>query len=571
VKGIVAAPGMACALAFIVSQPEIDVRRRDVVCAEDEIHRFRHAVSDCHSCIKRMMDGLSGGSGAQTAGILDFQLLMLEDTDFIGKMEQAVSESLFNAEYAVKSVSDEYISHIEALEDNSYLKERKADVSDLAQRLIAYLSGVDWSITEPGEAYIAIGIDVAPSRFAQFDKSKLKGVILERGGITSHCVILSRSLGIPCLIGTTGIMQAAQAGGTALLDAVAGEAVMNPGRESIQACESYLAAQTDEKTRLTAYTSKESITLDGARIKVYANVASGDEALETVRGGGEGVGLFRSELLFMSRAAGPPSEEEQYAEYSKAAIALGDRPLVIRTLDAGGDKQIDYLDIGKEDNPFLGYRGIRYCIDKPDIFKPQIAAILRAAAVGNVRMMFPMITCKAEIDRAKAVVGQVMEELASQGKPFDSNIKIGIMVETPAAAFDAPALASEADFFSIGTNDLTQYLFAADRANANVAGLNSQFQPALLRVIRWVTDAAHSAGIEADICGQAAEAAPLIPLWVAMGVDNLSVSVPRITAVREKIRNLRKDDCVKLQDRVLKMDTPGEVESELGIFNEDRL
>ena len=569
-KGIVASYGMALASAYILSEPEIVVEKRIVPDVTGELMHLRHGISRCHSHIEQLMENMDGSVDAQTIEILDFQLLLLEDTDFIGKIEEIVSGCNMNSEYAVKEASDGYVSYLDSLIDNDYLRERTADVLDLSKRLIATLTGVDLDISEPDSEYIAIGVDIAPSRIAGLDKRKLKGIILEKGGITSHCVILSKSLGIPCLIKTVGILKAVKAGGMVLLDAISGEAVMNPNNMRIQVYEQYMADTADEKASLQAYVNQESKTLDGAKVKVYANITSKSEIDELLRQGGEGVGLFRSELLYMSQTNRPPSEDKQYVQYSETAKALGGRPLIIRTLDIGGDKQIGYMDIGKEENPFLGYRAIRFCLDHTEIFKPQISAILCAGAVGNVWMMLPMITNIEEILKAKQIVEEVKDELKSQGKAFDYEIKIGIMIETSAAAFDAERLAKEVDFFSIGTNDLAQYLFAADRNNAKVAGLNSHFQPTLLRVIHSVVQAAHKAGIEADICGQAGEIDSLIPLWVAMGVDNLSVSIPRITAVRRRICHLYKFECDKLLDTILELNTADEVERMLNKFIEQR-
>jgi len=355
-----------------------------------------------------------------------------------------------------------------------------------------------------------------------------------------------------------------------LLDAVSGEVILDPDDGQISIYNKYKSDSSTGKNNLQEYINRETKTLDGARLGIFANITSADESLEMLHQGAEGVGLFRSELLFMSEQNSPPSEEKQYLEYSKAAKTLGQKPLIIRTLDVGGDKQISYLDIGKEDNPFLGYRAIRYCLDHPEIFKPQISAILRAGTVGNVRMMFPMITCVEEIIAAKLIVEQVKNDLRRRSIEFNENMRIGIMIETPVAAFDAEFLAKEVDFFSIGTNDLSQYLFAADRANTRIVSLGSHFQPALLRTISSVVDTAHQRGIEVDICGQAAEIDELIPLWVSMGVDNLSVSIPRITSVRKKICNLKKSDCDKLLDSVLKLDTARKVENELLAFLDKR-
>ena len=567
-KGIIASPGMALAAPFMISEYGIVVVERDVTDVSGELARFRHAVADCNSEVEKLKEYVNASIGEEEAEILDFQLLLLDDTDFIGKIEEIISVRALNCEYAVKKVSDEYIQYLEELKDNDYLRERRKDVSDLSLRLLKTLSGDFEDTAEPDEEYVAIGVDIAPSRVAALDKNKLKGIVLEKGGITSHCAILSRSLGIPCLIETAGIMAAVEPGGAVVLvDAIAGEAVIDPDDRRVSAFEDYISREAVEKAGLAPYIHRETITPDGAVMKVYANITTKREAEELVRHGGEGVGLFRSELLYMSQTGFPPSEEQQFREYSETAISLGDRPLVIRTLDIGGDKQIGYMNIGKENNPFLGYRAIRFCLDHPEIFKPQIAAILRAGAAGNVRMMLPMITGKAEISYAKQLVEQVKAELADSGKRFDSDMKIGVMIETPAAIIDARILAKEADFFSIGTNDLAQYLFAADRSNARVAALNSHFQPALLRAVYLAVTAAHEAGKGVGICGQAAEADSLIPLWIAMGVDELSVSIPRITAVRRKICNTRKSECVGLLDEVLRFETAEEAEYALRTFS----
>ena len=565
-KGIVAAPGMALASAFIITEPEIYVHKSAVSDISKELKRFQDALSECSAQIEAIMEDMDGAVDPQTIEILDFQLLLLEDTGFIDDIESIITGQSGNAEFAVSSASEVYISKLNNITDNNYLRERAADVTDLSQRLIAVLSGVNMDVSEPDKPYIAIGRDIALSRVAGLDKAKLKGIILENGGITSHCVILSRSLGIPCMIEIPGILDYIKPELTVLLDAVSGEIVVNPDAGRIQAYNEYLACEEAIKADLNKYIGRKSKSLDGTSMRVHANITMSAEAENVVQQGGEGVGLFRSELLYMAQTGKPPSEEIQYAEYSKTAKALEGRPLIIRTLDIGGDKQIDYLDIGKEDNPFLGYRAIRYCLDHPEIFMPQISAILRAGADGNVLMMFPMITCLKELLEAKQVVKQVEQGLRAKGVPFDPNMKTGIMLETPAAAADAAILAREVDFFSIGTNDLSQYLFAADRANAKLTYLNSPFQPTLLRIINGISAAAGDAGIEVDICGQAAEVDALIPIWLAMGITNLSVSIPRITAVRKRICSLNKADCGYLLDNVLRLETAGEVEQALKEF-----
>ena len=567
-KGIVAASGMALAMVHLATQPEIDTTKKVINNVPEELERFRGAVGACYSRISAIMEELSGSVDPKTIEILDFQLLLLEDAEYIDEIERTILGQHVNTEYVVESVSNGYIHKLDSMTDNDYLRERASDISDLSQRLLAELAGLASEISEPDEPFVAISVDIPPSRIAEFDKSKLKGIILEKGSITSHCVILSRSLGIPCLIETTGILEAVNQGDIILLDAVAGEAIIKPVAAQIEAYDEYTAVEEWKKESLSRYIGLRSITRDGAEMKIYANVTTSEEAESVVSHGGEGVGLFRSELLYMAQHSRPPSEEIQFLEYSKAAKALDGRPLIIRTLDIGGDKQIDYMDIGREDNPFLGYRAVRYCIDHPEIFKPQISAILRAGCAGNVLMMFPMITCKAELLMAKDIVDQVRAELTARGTPYDRDMKIGIMIETPAAAVDVAILAKDVDFFSIGSNDLSQYLFAADRGNPKLSNLNSHFQPALLRVINGIAAAAREAGTEVDICGQAAEIDVLIPLWLAMGIDNLSVSIPRITDIRRRICALSKTECTGLLDIVLNLGTAGQVEEALVKFAE---
>ncbi len=568
-RGIAAASGMALAPAHILPELKILVEERAAADAAAELMRLTEAISACYSAIEAIMTSLGGVVEQDTADILDFQLLLLEDTDFVGRMLETLEERCINAEYAVQEVSGHYILYLQGLTDNDYLRERAADVADLANRLIAVLAGVA-DAPEPEGSYIAVGMDIPPSKVAGLNKSKLKGIILEKGGLTSHSVILSKALGIPCLVEASGILEAAEEGVEILLDGETGEITIRPDGERVSEFNRYLAGQSEERARLAKYKSRASITMDGALMRVFANITSQDEARDVIAQGGEGVGLFRSELLYMSKASRPPSEERQYREYANAAKELQGRPLVIRTLDIGGDKQIGYMEIGAESNPFLGYRAIRYCLDHPEIFEPQLAAILRAGTEGDLRMMFPMITCKQELVQAKETVESVKRALDVRGAQYDRDMKIGMMIETPAAVLDAGILAAEADFFSIGTNDLSQYLFAADRGNARVARLNSHFQPGLLRAVYSIVRAGHEAGIEVDICGQAGEADCLIPLWAGMGVDALSVSSPRIAAVRGRICSLRKADCGELLETVLSADTAGEVERALNEFIADR-
>ena len=364
-------------------------------------------------------------------------------------------------------------------------------------------------------------------------------------------------MNIPCVIGVAGLLEQVRDGQSLLLDAINGQITVEPTPKQVQEFEQYETAYRAEQAELERFRHMATATADGHAMKVYANITSELEVPELLRQGGEGVGLLRTELLYMERET-PPDEETQYAAYSAIVTGLAGRPLIVRTLDVGGDKRIPYLNIPQEENPFLGYRAIRYCLEHPQVFHPQLAAILRAAALGPVQLMLPMIATLPEVERAREAVAQVRAELKERGRETGP-VSLGMMVETPAAAVMADRFAGCVDFFSIGTNDLTQYLFAADRNNAKVAGLNSYFQPALLHMVNHVCQCAHRHGIEVDICGQAGEMDELIPLWVGMGVDNLSVSVPSIPRVRRTIGQCSAAQCRQLADRALQCSSDREV------------
>ena len=380
--------------------------------------------------------------------------------------------------------------------------------------------------------------------------------------MSSHSVIIARSMGIPCIIGIAGLFKSLIHGETVMINGNTGEIVVSPNDEQAAIYKAYRVKSDEEKKELERFKYCNSRTMDGFEIKIYANITTSREAEALLENGSEGVGLFRTEFLYMSGSA-PPSEDLQYKVYSDIARSLGGRPLIIRTLDAGGDKNIPYLGIAAEENPNLGFRAIRFCLDNPTLFKTQISAILRAGMYGNVQMMLPMIASAVELRRAKQLISETSGELKAKGIPHCENIRLGIMLETPAAAVMADRLAGEVDFFSIGTNDLTQYLFAADRMNPKVAYLNSYFHPALLRTVNHICKCAAEKGIEVDICGQAGEIPALVPIWAAMGVSNLSVSIPSIPKVRKLICKTVKADAVKLMEKLLAFDTAEEVEDYL--------
>lgn len=554
-NGTIAVGGMAMASVQIIAEQRTDVSRRVVERAETEKARLDAAVRLCGAELSKLIRQLQEEGDWDHADILDFQLLLLEDDNYTGRIVRVVLEERVNCEYAVSQCSQAYREELAAL-DNPYLNERTADITDIEKRLLRALSQRDAAPALSGPKIVA-ALDLTPSQVVELGRQELQGIVLEKGGLSSHCVILARSMNIPCIIGVAGLLGQVRDGQRLLLNAERGQITVEPTPEQVQEFERYQAAYRAEQAELERFRHMATATADGRAMKVYANITSELEVPELLKQGGEGVGLLRTELLYMERET-PPDEEAQYAAYSAAAAGLAGRPLIVRTLDVGGDKHIPYLNIPQEDNPFLGYRAIRYCLDHPEVFHPQLAAILRAAALGPVHLMLPMVATISEVEQAREAIAQVRAELEERGAAAGP-VSLGMMVETPAAAVMANRFAGCVDFFSIGTNDLTQYLLAADRNNAKVAGLNSCFQPALLHMVNYVCQCAHRHGIEVDICGQAGEIAELVPLWVGMCVDNLSVSIPSIPRVRRIISRCSAAQCRHLADRVLQCSSDQEI------------
>ena len=558
-KGTVAVGGMALSQACLFLAGQADVSPHHVENTDAELQRLQTASALCAGELSALIESLRQNAVADQAEILDFQLLLLEDENYMGRIAGIVQGEQVNCEYAVARHSRLYREELSAL-DNPYLNERAADISDIEQRLLRALSRRGKAAL-PSDPVIAVAQDLTPSQVVELGHGKLEGIILEKGGLSSHCVILARSMGIPCIIGAAGILAQVEQGQPVLLDAEAGEIVPSPDEEAVRRYRQYQEAKQRERQSLEQFRCGKTATADGRTMKVYANITSHLEVPGILEQGGEGVGLLRTEMLYMEQDA-PPDEETQFSFYSAIVKGLAGRPLIIRTLDVGGDKSIPYLGIPPEENPFLGYRAIRYCLDHPEIFKPQLAAILRAAALGPVRLMLPMVAAAGEVVQAKEIVAAVRRELEDRGTAAGP-VPVGIMVETPAAAVMADQLAGLVDFFSIGTNDLTQYLFAADRNNPRVASLNSYFQPALLRMVERICRCAHEKGIEVGICGQAGEVEQLIPLWVGMGVDELSVSIPSIPRVRRRISRCDTAACRELAGRALACISEAEVRKEV--------
>lgn len=555
--GVGAADGVAIGRVYLFHDESPVFSRLNIDDTDKELSRLDTSLAAAHEQIAEIMRKAEADGGSDNADIFDYQLLILEDVDFTGKVKNKIAEEKINCEYAVQAVCDEYIALFSKM-DNGYLKERVGDMTDIKKRLLCALTGAEYqSLSELPKDTILAAYDLTPSQTAELDSKLVKGILLEKDGKLSHTVILARSMGVPCIVGLGGLLNNLAQGSAVVMDGKSGEVIENPDNSQIELYTKVRLEIEKKNKELEQYRHCRGVTLDGREVGIYANITSVGEVGRLLANGGEGVGLLRTELIYMASKT-PPSEETQYRIYSQMASSLKGRPLIIRTLDAGGDKNIDYLGIEKEENPFLGVRAIRYCLANPEIFKTQISAILRAAVHGNIYLMFPMIATIEELRSAKTIVGEVRAELETNKAEYGA-IRIGMMMEMPSAAFLAQSFAKEVDFFSIGTNDLTQYLFAADRGNVKVAYLNSYFHPALLNTVYKIIQAANENDIEVEICGQAGEIPELVPLWAAMGITNLSVTIPSIPLVRKIIC---RTDIRQAQERlrqILLMDTAGEV------------
>lgn len=533
-KGTIAVKGMAMADVYPVCEIKGNIRAQKMEDVEVELKKLDEAKKGCMESLTRLIEKLQNETDKESAEILDFQLLLLEDDNYFGAIREIVKAQKVNCEYAIVSRSESYRSELAAL-DNPYLNERTADITDLERRLLNVLSGGMEHDMEDG-SWIVAAEDLTPSQVVELGKKRLKGIILEKGGLSSHCVILARSMNIPCMIGVKGALGKMKKGEKVLLDCIDGEVIIRPDKEALKKYLDYCEKMDEEKADLERFKHRETKTKDGKDMKVYANVSSETEIEELKNQGGEGVGLMRTEMLYMERNKAP-DEETQYQIYSKIAKELEKDPLIIRTLDVGGDKHISYLNIPAEDNPFLGYRAIRYCLDHPEIFKSQLSAILRAGVCGTVKMMIPMVSDLSEIKRTRDMIDEVKQELDMAGIKH-GDVAVGMMVETPSAAVMADRFAKVVDFFSIGTNDLTQYTLAVDRQNQKLEKICDTHHKAVLKLIQMTVENGHKENIWVGICGELAGDTSLTRTFVDMGVDELSVSPAYVLELRKAIREI---------------------------------
>lgn len=541
--------GIAIGKAVLLKQPDLAAERREITAAEAEKEQaaFRRAAEQVREALRPL---------ARTNAIFAAHLDMAEDATLLQGVEEKIAAGK-NAEWALEEETEELSGMLESLED-AYLRERAADVRDVCRRMMAALKGVsETSLRNITEKAILFAEELHPSDTAQMDFRCIRGMVTEKGGTTSHVAILARSLEIPALLGMEGILKRVREGEAVILDGKEGRLIFSPDAKTQAAYQEKQQAEKEVKRKLKEMNRLPAATTDGRQVALFANAGSLRDVELAKKHGAEGIGLFRSEFLYMESSRFP-TEQEQFEIYKQAAERLK-KPITIRTLDIGGDKNLPYYQFEKEENPFLGWRAIRFCLDMRDVFKTQLKAILRAAAFGDIRIMYPMIVSVEEFRKANAILEECKAELRERKLLFRESISTGIMVETPAAAFIAEELAKEADFFSIGTNDLTQYILAADRGNRKLTKLYSPFHPAVLRAVAKVIAAGHKEGKEVGMCGEFAADARAVPLLLGMGLDEFSMASNEIAAVRYQVRGLAAKQTAELARRALAAGTEKEV------------
>lgn len=563
-RGIGTSKGIGIGKALIIHKCKNAVRRVKIKDTEAEVDKFNEAVEkfiqETNELVDKLSQKLNGDD--KNALVLKNQEYLIRDPEFTSGVISAITNDKLNAEAAVEDTC-EMLKNIFLSFNNDTMTQRVADIEDMKQRLIAIMQGQKHiDLTKLSDNTVIIADEIHPSMTANMDTEHIAGIISEKGGDTSHASILARALEIPAVLSVKDICSKIAEGEEVIVDGAYGEVFVNPTPITLKIYSKKKKAYDERVKELKKYIDKQTVTKDGRKVMLAANIGNADEAAKAVKAGAEGVGLFRTEFLFMNKQA-LPTEEEQYNEYKKAAVVLDGRQLTIRTLDIGGDKDIPYMGLTKELNPFLGYRAIRFCLDRVDIFTTQLRAVLRASAYGNIRIMIPMITSVTEVQAVKKIINGICRDLDKKDIKYDKDIKIGVMIETPAAAIMADVLAHEVDFFSIGTNDLTQYTLAVDRGNENVAYLYSALNPAVIRSIKHIIECAHNAGIEAGMCGEAAADERMIPLLLNFGLDEFSVTVSRVLETRKEIASWSSKEVKEITENVMNYSEEKEVSNYL--------
>lgn len=556
-KGIAGSAGYGVGKVVIISDTKPEYENRTITDTDAEIKRYDDAVAAFTEKTHAMAEAMKESVGEHNAEILEGHILLLTDPG----MDEITKGSIMSgtcAEAAFESTCDMFAGMFQ-MADDELTRQRATDIGDIKVRMLKILTGTpDVNISEVPAGTILVAEDLTPSMTAGIVKENVAGIITAVGGKTSHSAILARALEIPAVLSVDGIVDKVSDGMTAVVDGCNGICILDPSQEEIEEYRAKREKYLSDKALLEVYRGKDTVTADGAKVHLYGNIGNPEGAKQVAACDGEGVGLFRTEFLFMG-ASELPSEEEQFQAYKAAAETMEGREVIIRTLDVGGDKDIPYLGLEKEDNPFLGFRAVRYCLQNKDSYRVQLRALLRASAFGDIKIMVPLVTCVDEIRSVKALVKELMVELDAENVAYNKDIQVGAMIETPAASLIADLLAKEADFFSIGTNDLTQYTMAVDRGNAKVAYLYSSYNPAVLRSMKNIIEAANAAGIMVGMCGEAAADPLLIPLLISFGLGEFSVSATSVLATRGTIAKWSKAEADELAAKALSLATETEV------------
>mgnify|MGYP003584859191 FL=1 len=567
ISGIPASPGIVFGNALVLKEEKIilDPQKITEDQVEAEVARFYNGRAAAVEQLTAIKDRAFKSLGEEKAAIFEGHLMILEDEELEEEIIDYLRSHKVNAGVAASKIIDQQVEMLSEIDDE-YLKERAGDIRDIGNRLIKNILGMKIvDLGEINEEAILVAYDLTPSETAQLNLDKVLGFITDIGGRTSHTSIMARSLELPAIVGTNNVTEVVKTGDYLILDAVNNAVYVNPTQEEISRLKKLEAQLAEEKAELAKLKDLPALTLDGHRVDVVANIGTIRDCEGADRNGAEGVGLYRTEFLFMDRDQ-LPTEEEQFIAYKEVVEAMNGRIVVLRTMDIGGDKELPYLNLPKEMNPFLGWRAIRIALDRREILHAQLRAVLRASAFGKLAVMFPMIVSVEEIRELKSVMNKLKQELRNEGKAFDENIQIGVMVETPSAAVNAKFLAKEVDFFSIGTNDLTQYTLAVDRGNELISHLYNSMSPSVLNLIKQVIDASHEEGKWTGMCGELAGDEKATILLLGMGLDEFSMSAISVPRIKKLIRNVNYQDAKALADKALQQPTAAEIEKLVADF-----
>lgn len=558
INGIAASDGVAIAKAYLLVEPDLSFTNEKVTDTDAEIQKFRNALEASKIELTKIRNNAEKQLGPDKAAIFDAHLLVLDDPELIQPIEDKIANEKVSAPEALDEVTSQFITIFESM-DNEYMRERAADIRDVSKRVLAHLLGVE--LPNPSmidESVIIVGNDLTPSDTAQLNKEFVQGFVTNIGGRTSHSAIMSRSLEIAAVVGTKSVTKEVKQDDMVIVDGITGDVIVDPTEDELIAYQNKRERFFEDKKELQKLRDAETVTIDGEHAELAANIGTPDDLYGVMENGAEGIGLYRTEFLYMGRDQ-MPTEDEQFEAYKKVLETMKDKRVVVRTLDIGGDKELPYLNLPKEMNPFLGYRAIRLCLDQQDIFRTQLRALLRASAYGKLNIMFPMVATINEFRDAKAILLEEKENLKNDGHDVSDEIELGIMVEIPSTAALADIFAKEVDFFSIGTNDLIQYTMAADRMSERVSYLYQPYNPAILRLVKQVIEASHKEGKWTGMCGEMAGDETAIPLLLGLGLDEFSMSATSILKARRQINGLSKNEMSELANRAINCATQEEV------------